>query len=131
MPVRPSSFGLYRGLQPYRHAYLQARLIGPLGVSVVVATLLDTGAAYSVFDDALAVSVGFNTTGLPSMTVTLASGGTASMPYLTSVNLQIEAHTVPVARLLLTNVSATPLLCPQDVITATQFALDATNLYFD
>ena len=132
MPTSPLTFKRFRALHGPKQALLQCRLIGPTGQqSVFVVTLLDTGAEYSVLNDAVATSVGYVVSSLPTLTITLANGTRVAMRYLANAIMEVEGKRVNVSRLLLTTVGVTPLLCPSDMISATEFAFDANNFYFD
>jgi hypothetical protein len=131
MPVSPSSFSFSRALQPFSQAYLQVRLYGPSGYSLQIATLLDTGASYSAFDQALAVSVGYVLAKLPSYKVITAGGTSMSMLGINNAQLEIEGKKVTAKRILLRSISATPLIATRDVLLRTEFGVDSSDFYFD
>ncbi len=111
---------------------MQVRLVGPKGTpSVVITTLLDTGASYSAFDEALATSVGYAVASLPLYTVKTASGASVAMRQINNASIEIEGRRVTAKRILLRKVTATPLLATRDVLVRTEFGIDSSFVYFD
>jgi hypothetical protein len=110
---------------------MQVRLLGPSGLSILVATLLDTGASYSAFDQGLAVKVGYVLATLSPYTVTTASGATTSMLAINNAPLEIEGKVVTARRILLRSITATPILATRDLLLKTEFGIDSTSVYFD
>lgn len=131
MPMNPNNFALYRPLQAHSQAYLQVRLIGPRP-SIMIATLLDTGAAYSIFDEALARRVGYALPSLPIVRITLANGRTARLRAILHALLEIEGRIVTIRRILLHRVvNATPLLAAKDLLPRTEFGYGTKSFFFD
>lgn len=111
---------------------MQVDLVGPAGrAGSVQGALLDTGASYSMFGALLARQAGYNIGSLGTTTITLADGSVASVPFISNARLRIEGHLVRMARLLLRPGQGLDLLCPNDLLKATEFGCSATDVYFD
>ena len=132
VPVSPNSFSWARALRGASHAYLQVQLVGPAGqLGTVRGALLDTGASLSVFGTLMAQQAGYSLANLRTTMVTLANGTAAQMLVIPNATLLVEGHTVGLSQLLLRAGSGTDLLCPDDLLNATQFAFDLQHVYFD
>ncbi len=97
----------------------------------MIVTLLDTGAGYSAFDAASASQAGYVLTNLPTVTITLANGGTARLRSIPNASLLIENHPATATRVLLLNGNSTPILSPEDILPATEFGFDQSSVFFD
>lgn len=93
--------------------------------------LLDTGASHSVFGTLMAQQAGYALANLGTTTVTLANGVTAQMQVIPNATLLVEGYTVRLPQLLLRAGHGTDLLCPDDLLSATDFALDPQHIFFD
>jgi hypothetical protein len=111
---------------------MQVQLVGPARqFGTVRGALLDTGASYSVFGTLMAQQAGYALANLGTTTVTLANGATAQMQVIPNAMLLVENHPVTLHQLLLRTGNGTDLLCPDDLLTATEFAFDKQRVFFD
>lgn len=131
MPLKQTSFRYFRTLHRHAQAYLQVRLIGPRGKSVLIVTLLDTGAAYSALDQAFAYQCGYAIASLPVVSIKLADGNLARMRAIPNAQLDIEGQAVTTKQILLLSSTATPILATRDLLLRTDFGVDSSALYFD
>ncbi|HEV8501579.1 MAG TPA: aspartyl protease family protein [Casimicrobiaceae bacterium] len=93
--------------------------------------LLDTGASRSVFGTLMAQQAGYALANLGSTTVTLANGANVQMQVIPNARLLVEGHAVSMPQLLLNAGNSADLLCPDDLLNATEFAFDAQSVFFD
>ena len=79
----------------------------------------------------MARQAGYALTNLGTTTVTLANGTTAQMQVISNAKLLVEGHLVTLPQILLRTGNGTDLLCPDDLLCATEFAFDKQSVFFD
>jgi hypothetical protein len=132
VPVNANAFGWSRKLQGASHAFMQVQLIGPAGqLGTVRGALLDTGASHSMFGALMAAQAGYNITGLATTSITLANGAVTVVQFIPNAQLIVEGHSITMGQLLLRPGKGVDLLCPDDLLNATEFGYDAQNVFFD
>ena len=100
--------------------YSEVRITGTAG-TVRLWSIMDTGADYMQFEPAVATAAGISTAAA-AMTTIQGATGTASMPLVSAVSVEIEGNPVSVEALV--GGSGRAVVGRRAIITAIEFGMD-------
>ena len=103
----------------FKQAYATVEIIGPTGIfATTIWGLVDTGAVFTQFPQAIATAIGLSQSNSIKQKVTLADGSTTTMDLYLNVGFKFEGKPLPSTNILFHPSGSSPAIIGLDTIQA-------------